>query len=40
MRRLLLEVGPDRLALDAVVLVAGTALAVAGATRLYPRRVM
>lgn len=40
MRRLLLDVGPDRLALDAVVLVVGTALAVAGATRLYPRRVM
>ena len=40
MRRLLLDVGPDRLALDAVVLVGGAALAVAGATRLYPRRVM
>lgn len=40
MRRLLLDVGPDRLALDAVVLVVGTALAVAGATRLYPRRAM
>jgi hypothetical protein len=40
MRRVLLDVGADRLALDAVMLVASTALAIAGATRLYPRRVM
>lgn len=40
MRRLLLEVGPDRLVLDVAVLLAGTVVAVAAATRLYPRRVM
>ena len=40
MRRLLLEVGPNRLVLDVAVLVGGTVVAVAAATRLYPRRVM
>ena len=40
MRRLLLDVGPNRLVLDTAVLVAGTVVAVAAATRLYPRRVM
>ncbi|MDQ3896875.1 MAG: ABC transporter permease [Actinomycetota bacterium] len=40
MRRLLLDVGPNRIAVDLAVLVAGAALAVAVASRLYPRRVM
>jgi ABC-2 type transport system permease protein len=40
MRRLLLQVGPNRLVLDLTVLLAGTAVAVAVASRLYPRRVM
>jgi len=40
MRRLLLDVGPNRLLVDASVLVVGTAVAVALASRLYPRRVM
>lgn len=40
LRRFLVGVGPDRLVVDTAVLVAGTALAVAAATRTYPRRVM
>lgn len=40
MRRLLLDVGPNRIALDLAVLLAGAVAAVALATRLYPRRVM
>lgn len=40
MRRLLLDVGPNRILVDASVLVAGTVVAVALASRLYPRRVM
>jgi ABC-2 type transport system permease protein len=38
-RRLLVGVGPDRLVVDAAVLVACTTLAVALAARTYPRRV-
>ena len=40
MRRLLVHVGPDRVALDALVLITATVVAVAAASRLYPRRVM
>jgi ABC-2 type transport system permease protein len=40
LRRLLLGVGPDRLAVDVLALMAGTAVAVAIASRTYPRRVM
>lgn len=40
MRRLLLDVGPDRLFLDVTVLAVATDVAVALASRLYPRRVM
>ena len=40
MRRLLLEVGPNRLVLDVVVLLVASVVAVAVATWLYPRRVM
>ena len=40
MRRLLLDVGPNRLLVDASALVVGTVVAVALASRLYPRRVM
>jgi ABC-2 type transport system permease protein len=40
MRRLLLGVGPNRLFVDAIVLMAATVVAVALASRLYPRRVM
>lgn len=39
LRRMLVGVGPDRLAVDAVVLVATTAVLVAVAARTYPRRV-
>lgn len=39
LRRMLVGVGPDRLVLDAVVLVAVTAVLVAVAARTYPRRV-
>ncbi len=39
LRRLLVGVGPDRILLDAAVLVGGTALATAVATRTYPRRI-
>lgn len=40
LRRLLLGLGPQRVVLDLVVLVAGTALAVAVASRTYPKRVL
>ena len=40
LRRLLLGIGPQRLLLDLVVLLAVTAAAAAVATRTYPRRVM
>ena len=40
MRRLLLDVGPSRIALDLTALLTGTVVAVALASRLYPRRVM
>ena len=40
LRRLLVDVGPDRLVLDAVVLVASTVVVVAVASRTFPRRVM
>lgn len=40
MRRLLLDVGPNRLLPDVTVLTAATAVAVALASRLYPKRVM
>jgi ABC-2 type transport system permease protein len=40
MRRLLLGVGPNRLFVDTIVLMAATVVAVALASRLYPRRVM
>jgi ABC-2 type transport system permease protein len=40
MRRLLLDSGPDRLLVDGAALLSGTVLAVAAATRLYPRRVI
>ena len=40
LRRLLLDVGPSRMVLDLAVLVAATIVAVALASRLYPRRVM
>lgn len=39
LRRMLVGVGPDRLAIDAAVLVATTAVLVAVAARTYPRRV-
>lgn len=39
LRRVLVGVGPDRLILDAAVLVGGAALAVAVAARTYPRRI-
>ena len=40
LRRLLVGVGPNRLLFDAVVLVAGIAVAVAIASRTFPRRVL
>ncbi len=40
LRRLLVDVGPNRVALDAAILVAATALMVAIASRTFPRRVM
>lgn len=40
LRRLLLGIGPDRLLLDTLVLVAVTVVAVVVASRTYPRRVM
>lgn len=40
LRRMLVGVGPDRLLLDAVVLVACTVVMVAVASRTFPRRVM
>jgi ABC-2 type transport system permease protein len=40
MRRLLLHVGPNRVALDVLYLACATGLAIAVASRLYPRRVM
>lgn len=39
LRRMLVGVGPNRLALDSAVLVAATAVLVAVAARIYPRRV-
>jgi ABC-2 type transport system permease protein len=39
LRRLLLNVGPNRLLFDAAVLVAATVVAVAVASRTFPRRV-
>ena len=39
LRRLLVGVGPDRLAVDAVVLISVTTVLVAVAARTYPRRV-
>lgn len=40
LRRLLVGVGPDRVLLDAAVLVAATVVMVAIASRTFPRRVM
>jgi ABC-2 type transport system permease protein len=40
LRRLLLDLGPDRLVRDLVTLVAATAVAVVLASWTYPRRVM
>jgi ABC-2 type transport system permease protein len=40
LRRLLLGLGPQRLLLDVAILAGGTVLAVAVASRTYPRRVM
>ena len=40
LRHLLVGVGPDRLLLDAAVLLGGTIVTVALATRTFPRRVM
>ncbi|MGH9263767.1 MAG: ABC transporter permease [Acidimicrobiales bacterium] len=40
LRRLLVGVGPNRLLFDVVVLVAGIAVAVAIASRTFPRRVL
>ncbi len=40
LRRLLVDVGPDRIVLDAVVLLAATVVMVAIASRTFPRRVM
>ena len=40
LRRLLVGVGPDRLLVDFAVILAGVALAVAVASRLYPRVVV
>lgn len=40
LRRLLVGVGPDRLLVDFAVILVGIALAVAAATRLYPRVVV
>ena len=40
MRRLLLDIGPNRLLVDTSVLVGGTVVAVALASRLYRRRLM
>ena len=40
LRRLLVGVGPDRLLLDAAVLLGGTVLTVAVASRTFPKRVM
>ena len=40
LRRLLVGVGPDRLVLDAVVLLVSTVVVVAVASRTFPRRVM
>ena len=39
LRRMLVGVGPDRLVVDALVLVSVTAVLVAVAARTYPRRV-
>jgi ABC-2 type transport system permease protein len=40
LRRLLVGTGPDRVLLDVALLVAATAVAVAVASRTYPRRVL
>ncbi len=40
LRRLLVGVGPDRLAFDAAVLLVSTVVVVAVASRTFPRRVM
>lgn len=40
LRRLLVGVGPDRLAVDSLVLLVATVLTVAVATRTFPRRVV
>ncbi len=40
LRRLLVGVGPSRVALDVAVLMGGTVVAVLVASRTYPRRVM
>ena len=40
LRHLLVGVGPDRLLLDAVVLLVSTVVVIAIASRTFPRRVM
>ncbi|HEX2041999.1 MAG TPA: ABC transporter permease [Acidimicrobiales bacterium] len=40
LRRFLVDVGPDRLAVDFAVILAGVVVAVAAATKLYPRVVV